>query len=627
MAQHDYVIANGTGAAVRSDINSALAAIVSQNSGATEPATTYAYQFWADTTTATLKLRNSANSAWIELMQLDGTLTMEDGTTALPGLAFRNDLDTGLWRPGANQLAISTNAVERVEFGATEVVFNDGGVDYDFRVEGDTNANLLFVDASTDRVGIGTNSPSSLLHLSVATAASDGTKGVRITNPAGTAAMFECGSSNDSYIGTTSGSDFSIRTNNTSKIYVTNGGNVGIGTTSPTSTLSVGGNAPLAGAIGAVCSAGGIALSLSDNVNSSLHVRTASGGAIIGTDAGGPLRFATNGVATTDERARIDSSGRLLVGTSSARTNINILDQTDLTPSVQFEGQATSNRSTGLSIINYSASSYGASLSLGASKSNTAGTNALVIEGGDLGTINFVGADGTRFLSGATIRAVLDGTTGSGDLPTRLVISTTADGASSPTERLHIAKNGAWGLAGANYGSSGQVLTSNGSGSAPTWQTAGGGKILQVVNATKTDTQSTTSATYVDITGLSATITPASSSSKILVMVSLGHTSNSDGNQTAFNLLRGSTTIIAHSSGSGQTWSYNAWTSSEGGYGPSRNHEGQSITYLDSPATASAITYKVQFRIGAGGTGYINRWALNSDIGGSSSITLMEVAP
>jgi hypothetical protein len=51
------------------------------------------------------------------------------------------------------------------------------------------------------------------------------------------------------------------------------------------------------------------------------------------------------------------------------------------------------------------------------------------------------------------------------------VFSTTADGASSPTERLRIAQNGAWGLAGANYGSSGQVLTSNGSGSAPTWGT------------------------------------------------------------------------------------------------------------------------------------------------------------
>ena len=63
MAQADYVVANGTGAAVRSSLNGQLAAIVSNNSGATEPATMYAYQWWADTTTGLLKLRNSAGTA------------------------------------------------------------------------------------------------------------------------------------------------------------------------------------------------------------------------------------------------------------------------------------------------------------------------------------------------------------------------------------------------------------------------------------------------------------------------------------------------------------------------------------------------------------------------------------
>ncbi len=67
MAQHDYVIANQSGLAFRADLNNGLAAIVSQNSGATEPSTTYAYQWWADTTTGLLKLRNAANSAWITI--------------------------------------------------------------------------------------------------------------------------------------------------------------------------------------------------------------------------------------------------------------------------------------------------------------------------------------------------------------------------------------------------------------------------------------------------------------------------------------------------------------------------------------------------------------------------------
>lgn len=63
--QADYVVSNGTGASVRSDINSQLAAIVSNNSGAVEPSTTYAFQWWADTTTGLLKLRNAANSGWV----------------------------------------------------------------------------------------------------------------------------------------------------------------------------------------------------------------------------------------------------------------------------------------------------------------------------------------------------------------------------------------------------------------------------------------------------------------------------------------------------------------------------------------------------------------------------------
>jgi len=77
VATHDYVIANGTGAAVRSDLNNALAAIVSNNSSSTEPATTYAFQWWTDTTNTLLKIRNAANSAWV---------TVGDYSTANLGL-------------------------------------------------------------------------------------------------------------------------------------------------------------------------------------------------------------------------------------------------------------------------------------------------------------------------------------------------------------------------------------------------------------------------------------------------------------------------------------------------------------------------------------------------------------
>jgi len=92
VATHDYVIANGTGAAVRSDLNDALAAIVSQNSNATAPATTYAYQWWADTTTGLLKIRNAANSAWVTI----GTLASTNlGLMPLAGGTFTGNVIFG----------------------------------------------------------------------------------------------------------------------------------------------------------------------------------------------------------------------------------------------------------------------------------------------------------------------------------------------------------------------------------------------------------------------------------------------------------------------------------------------------------------------------------------------------
>ena len=92
MATHDYVIANGTGAAVRSDLNDALAAIVSNNSNATAPATTYAYQWWADTTAGLLKIRNAANNAWVTV----GTLASANlGLASLAGATFTGDVILG----------------------------------------------------------------------------------------------------------------------------------------------------------------------------------------------------------------------------------------------------------------------------------------------------------------------------------------------------------------------------------------------------------------------------------------------------------------------------------------------------------------------------------------------------
>ena len=61
MATHDYVLANQSGSSFRTDLNNALAAVVSNNSNATEPSTKYAYELWADTNSGYLKIRNIKN--------------------------------------------------------------------------------------------------------------------------------------------------------------------------------------------------------------------------------------------------------------------------------------------------------------------------------------------------------------------------------------------------------------------------------------------------------------------------------------------------------------------------------------------------------------------------------------
>jgi hypothetical protein len=83
MAQHDYVIANASGATVRADINNMALAISSNNSGSSAPSTTYAYLWWLDTGNNLLKLRNSANNAWITMpfsVTANNTVDINGGT-------------------------------------------------------------------------------------------------------------------------------------------------------------------------------------------------------------------------------------------------------------------------------------------------------------------------------------------------------------------------------------------------------------------------------------------------------------------------------------------------------------------------------------------------------------------
>ena len=159
--------------------------------------------------------------------------------------------------------------------------------------------------------------------------------------------------------------------------------------------------------------------------------------------------------------------------------------------------------------------------------------------------------------------------------------------------------------------------------------TSGGGGIVQVVQTVKTDSFSTTSTSLVDITGFSVTITPKFTSSKVLVIVNIGMAANSAASATCFALLRGSTNIVSNTSG-GFTDTSNCFAAAGGG-GTSDNERktiSPSITFLDSPSTTSATTYKCQMLAGGGGsnTGFFNQWGTNTDQAAVSTITAMEVS-
>jgi hypothetical protein len=171
-------------------------------------------------------------------------------------------------------------------------------------------------------------------------------------------------------------------------------------------------------------------------------------------------------------------------------------------------------------------------------------------------------------------------------------------------------------------GSSGQVLSTNGSG-ALSW--ANGGKILQVVQTTKTDTFSTNSTTYLDVTGLSVSITPSSSSNKILVQFGLACTAVGGVFSAHARILRDSTAVMVGDAAGSRTRATFMWE----GAGESNTPFGAQL--LDTPATASSITYKVQMQVNNGShTSYVNRSVTDTDATTFartfSYITVMEVA-
>jgi hypothetical protein len=414
-----------------------------------------------DTTKKTAVVHDGSTVGGNPLMREDASNSaLALGSAGTPSLKW--DANTGIYSPGADQLAVATNGTGRLFVDATGNVgvgaaANANGV-LRLNVASGNNANLVFSENNTDRyilgqvtgdnalrvydivaaserlritsgglVGIGTSSPANPLH---------------IRNDAGTPQI------KLDYLGSSStifgSSDLFLQPNGATAMTLKSGGNVGIGTTSPTRSLEV--------AVGVTSNNGilvtgnnspGILITeTSGNVN--LNLVNDSSGAYLGTSSNHPVVLRTNNT----ERARLDTSGRLLVGTSTSRA-VTAGTSGNWEPRLQVT-------KTGIDAANiaaYSFSTYavdlggglgiGPDIVLARSNSDTEGTQAAIANNMLLGRITFNGSDGTAFQSGAFIAAASDGQTwASGDCPTRLVFSTTADGASSPTERMRIESTG-----------------------------------------------------------------------------------------------------------------------------------------------------------------------------------------
>jgi hypothetical protein len=142
----------------------------------------------------------------------------------------------------------------------------------------------------------------------------------------------------------------------------------------------------------------------------------------------------------------IDASGDVIIGHTTQQTGaggvstrVQVLGGTGASGSQNFVYSATGTASSVREFLK--------------SSSGSIGTNSVVASGETLGVLRWSGADGTNFIRSAEISAFVDGTPGTNDMPGRLVFSTTADGASSPTERMRIESDGGVKVVNAAYNS------------------------------------------------------------------------------------------------------------------------------------------------------------------------------
>jgi hypothetical protein len=459
-----------------------------------------------DTTKKTAVVHDGSTVGGNPLMREDASNSaLALGSAAAPSLKFTGDLDSGVFSPGANQVAVATNGVGRlfvdasgnVGVGSSSVATYTGqtylSVDHttggvgiagiNLATNGTRNAFLITYPGNSEAlriasdsatlpitvytnnserlrvtsaglVGVGTSSPSYKLDVSVATndpatgspaagsfvqvAGGTTTVGngpsVSLSNASGAKETFWRMSAV-----TTSGNNgdlvfngYNGGANYPERLRITAAGNVGIGTTTVNNgVLHVKSNGTGSQAGLAVeASANDSFLSITNN--GSAHKLEASYNS---TGSYQPISFVING-----EKARIDTSGRLLVGTSTARTDF-FNSASSYVPRFQLEGSDGSGTAM-LSVLNNDSGGNPPYIILGLQKSGSSGGDTAVASGNEVGEISFQGNDGSEMVVAASIKCAIDGTPGANDMPGRLVFSTTADGASSPTERMRITNSG-----------------------------------------------------------------------------------------------------------------------------------------------------------------------------------------
>ena len=162
MAQADQQIQNATGSSVRADLNNNFDALFSNNSGASEPSTTTAFMWWADTNNDALKIRNAADSAFITVGTLSatnlglavkaspaftGNVTIPAGTVSSLPLSFTGDTNTGFFKNSANDFSIVTDGTRRAHFDSNGITIRDRKA---LRLRDTSNSNFIAIQAPSD---------------------------------------------------------------------------------------------------------------------------------------------------------------------------------------------------------------------------------------------------------------------------------------------------------------------------------------------------------------------------------------------------------------------------------------------------------------------------------------------